>query len=75
VRHLEGGLLRGVRQAEKGGRPHRVHAQLERHEVDLRGYTIKILGATPEEACLKKRIFFKLISTLLRKVKRGFADP
>jgi hypothetical protein len=35
---------------------------------------IEILGATLEEACLKKVEFFQLISTLFCEVKRGFVD-
>jgi hypothetical protein len=36
---------------------------------------IEILGATQEEACLKKgEIFFELISTLFCEVKRGCVD-
>jgi hypothetical protein len=36
--------------------------------------TIEILGAMLEEACLKKRSFFQLISALFCEVKRGFVD-
>jgi hypothetical protein len=38
------------------------------------GGPIEILGATLEEACLKKGDFFQLISTLFCEVKRGFVD-
>jgi hypothetical protein len=37
--------------------------------------TIEILGASLGEACLKKGIFFHLISTIFCEVKRGFVDP
>jgi hypothetical protein len=37
---------------------------------------IEILGATLDEACLKKgENFFQLISTLFCEVIRGFVDP
>jgi hypothetical protein len=37
--------------------------------------TLEILGATLEEASLKKGEFFQPISTLFCEVKRGFVHP